>query len=308
MLGAREHITPSTPVADVVSHPAFRGFGRRLLPWNDGRELLECATMRDLPGMNVWHTNLDVDEEVAGLNRLIDDAASGLRVFYDIYDEVERASDPNKATTGLFFLRGEPGAPFAVILPGGGYYYVGTLHEGLPVAQEINRRGLNAFVLRYRVDTGAPTHRGFQRAAGDDLIHAVRYILDHADELQVSPDGYSLWGGSAGAHTVSDVVYGEAGFSQAERLWPAATVIAYTYFSDDIRFRASDPAAFFIVGKRDWIVPWRRVERRVRAMRSVGCTVEDHIMGNLEHGFGVGRGTVAEGWVDWAVDFWEHNR
>ena len=39
-----------------------------------------------------------------------------------------------------------------IMFSGGGYYYVGTLHEGIPVAQEINKYGYNAFVLKYRVD------------------------------------------------------------------------------------------------------------------------------------------------------------
>ena len=42
-------------------------------------------------------------------------------------------------------------------------------------------------------------------------------------------------------------------------------------------------------------------------MKNAGCIVEDHIIDNLIHGFGFGKGTKAEGWIDWAIKFWEKN-
>ena len=52
---------------------------------------------------------------------MIDDVHGGRPVFYDIYTEQQKAEDAAKANTGLFFFRGRPGAPFAVIAPGGGF-------------------------------------------------------------------------------------------------------------------------------------------------------------------------------------------
>jgi hypothetical protein len=43
---------------------------------------------------------------------------------------------------------GRPGAPFAVVCPGGGFSYVGSVHEGFPHAAAISSKGLNAFVRR----------------------------------------------------------------------------------------------------------------------------------------------------------------
>ena len=37
-------------------------------------------------------------------------------------------------------------------------------------------------------------------------------------------------------------------------------------------------------------------------MRRLKCST------GLRHGFGLGEGTVAEGWIDRAVSFWEQNR
>lgn len=48
-------------------------------------------------------------------NYLKDQASSGNQVFYDIYTEEEKAENPDKENTGLFFFRGEPGAKTAIV-------------------------------------------------------------------------------------------------------------------------------------------------------------------------------------------------
>ena len=62
-----------------------------------------------------------------------------------------------------------------------------------------------------------------------------------------------------------------------------------------------------IIGKNDALVSWRDVKERVDNMKKGGCTVEAHIIDNLKHGFGVGKGTPAEGWIETAIKFWEKN-
>ena len=263
--------------------------------------------MKDAPSLNLWHTNFNAKEEVDGLNRLIDDINKGYQVFYDIYSEEEKQLDPYKKYTGLFYLRGKKNAPYMIMLPGGGYYYVGTLHEGLPVGQEINKYGYNAFILKYRVNGGGRYPYDFEYKAAKDLIRAVKFIEENYIELEVDKNNYSLWGGSAGARTVSDAVYGEAGIAKEECVKPAASIIAYTFFCDNPPFSKNDSPAFFIVGKNDNIVPWTEVKERVDNMKRAGCIVEAHIINNLKHGFGVGKGTKAEGWINQAVKFWENN-
>ena len=78
----------------------------------------------------------------AALNRMIGDAMTGKPVFYPFHAEPGK-----REQTGLFFFRGRPGTPFALIFPGGGFAYVGSLHEGFPLADALSRKGCNAFVL-----------------------------------------------------------------------------------------------------------------------------------------------------------------
>lgn len=66
-------------------------------------------------------------------------------------------------------------------------------------ALALSKMGYNAFALIYR--PGDPYA---------DLAQAIAYIYDHAEELQVNPDGYSLWGGSAGARMAAVLGGGDA--------------------------------------------------------------------------------------------------
>ena len=81
----------------------------------------------------------------------------GRQIFYDIYTEEEKRRDPDKRDTGLFFFRGERNAPFAVVCAGGGFYYVGSVHESLPHALELSRRGYHGFALVYRTRAAIPS-------------------------------------------------------------------------------------------------------------------------------------------------------
>lgn len=63
--------------------------------------------------------------------------------------------------------------------------------------------------------------------------------------------------------------------------------------------------AFACVGESDGIASWRTMQRRLEALESMGIPTEFHHYPGLRHGFGIGTGTVAEGWLDQAVEFWE---
>jgi acetyl esterase/lipase len=47
------------------------------------------------------------------------------------------------------------------------------------------------------------------------------------------------------------------------------------------------------------------MKTRVEALRKAGTQVEYHEYAGLGHGFGLGTGTSAEGWVFDAIRFWE---
>lgn len=62
---------------------------------------------------------------------------------------------------------------------------------------------------------------------------------------------------------------------------------------------------FMTVSADDGIANVATVERRVRDLRNAGVEVEYRRYRNAGHGFGLGVGTDAEGWVAYAIQFWE---
>jgi acetyl esterase/lipase len=293
--GMGRQLNADDSLRDLLDHPAFAGFARLLLPW-DGRRYDEAMRLSDIGSLLPYHSHVDSETVVGALNRMIDDVNAGHAVFYPFYSDEQKLGQPARENTGLFFFRGKPGAPFAVISPGGGFSYVGSVHEGFPYAAAISAKGYNAFVLRYRAGYGGSV-------ATEDLAVAVSWIFRNATALGVGTRGYSLWGSSAGARMAAAIGSHGVGAHGGDMLpKPSAVVMAYTAHSDH---STSEPPTFVVVGEKDGIAPPSSMERRIAALRSAGTAVEYHKYKNLGHGFGPGTGTSAEGWIGDAVRFWE---
>ena len=282
--------TRESRIEDVQNDPAFDGFGRLLFPTNtyyysgDTLEELEFT----------YYSHIDPDETVEIVNTLYDRVEAGQTVFYDIYTEQEKKSDPAKRDTGLFYFKGNPCEKFAICNAGGAFAFVGAMQDSFPHALELSEKGYNAFALIYR--PGAQT-------ACEDLARAITFIFDHAQELEVDTTCYSLWGGSAGARMAAWLgTYGPAAFGGDDLPRPGTVVMQYTGLGE---YSEEDPPTYACVGDRDGIAPWQIMKARLDAMRADGIPTEFHRYPGLGHGFGLGTGTSAEGWLDDAVDFWE---
>ena len=287
------HLTVSNTVKDVVEHEAFAGFGQFILPaerrYDDDMPLADVASL--LP----YHNYVTGERAVETINTMIDYVNEGNRLFYDIYSEADKQADARKNNTGLFFFRGEPGRPFAIVCPGGGFSYVGAIHEGFPLAIALSKMGYNAFSIQYRT--------GGAQVACEDLAQAIDFIMRHAEELQVSTEDYSLWGGSAGARMAAYLgSYSTQGFIHATHERPEAVIMGYTGHSE---YTQNDPPTYVIIGEDDAIASPATMRRRVENLQALGIDAEFHLLPDLRHGFGLGIGTTAEGWEKDAVRFWE---
>nr|WP_325223616.1 alpha/beta hydrolase [uncultured Oscillibacter sp.] len=282
--------TADTPISDVTGDPAFGSFGRLIFPANTG--YYSGDTLGDL--RLTWYSHIDPDKTVEIANTMYLHAKAGDTIFYDIYTDEEKAADPAKKDTGLFFFKGTPGERFAICNAGGGFAYVGAMHDSFPHALELSKMGYNAFALIYR--PGAQT-------ACEDLARAITFIFEHADELEVDTACYSLWGGSAGGRMAATLgSYGPEAFGGGDLPRPGAVIMQYTGHSE---YTESDPPTYACVGTSDGIASWRTMERRLEALEAQGIPTEFHTYEGLGHGFGLGKGTVAEGWIKDAAAFWE---
>ncbi len=282
--------TAETAIEDVINYPSFGSWGRLIFPVDTGYYSGDTLGNLHL----TWYNNIDPEKTVEIANYMREHADNGDVIFYDIYTDEEKAADPDKADTGLFFFKGEPNAKFAVCNAGGGFAYVGAMHDSFPHALELSKMGYNAFALIYRP--------GWDTAC-EDLARAISFIFSHADELEVDTDDYSLWGGSAGGRMAAYLgTYGTAYFGGDVLPKPAACIIQYTGHSE---YSEDDPPTYSCVGTSDGIANWRTMQARLEAMSALGIPTEFHAYKGLSHGFGLGTGTVAEGWINDAVSFWE---
>jgi acetyl esterase/lipase len=293
---AYNHLTTNNYVNDIVNHPAFKGFGELLLP-RDNNSGSYNTQLRNVGSLMPYHGHVEPDIVVGTINHMIDEVNEGKTIFYDFYTDEQKQQDPGKKNTGLFFYRGNPDAPFAIVCPGGGFSYVGSLHEGFPLALEISKKGYNAFVIRYRI--------GSERFATEDLEAAISYIFRNAETLGVSSKNYSVWGGSAGARMAGNIALnGVFAYGGGNLPKPVTAVIAYTGQSS---YSSDFSPAFITVATNDGIANVNTVERRVENLRNAGVDVEYRRYQSAGHGFGLGTGTDAEGWVDLAVQFWQRH-
>ena len=287
---AENPYTVDTLISDVIADPVFGEYGRLIFPVDTGYYSGDTLGSLRL----TWYSNIDPDKTVEITNYMKEHAGLGDTIFYDIYSEEEKADDPAKEDTGLFFFKGNPGEKFAVCNAGGGFAYVGAMHDSFPHALELSKKGYNVFALIYR--PGAQT-------ACEDLARAISFIFEHAEELKVDTDCYSLWGGSAGARMAAYLgSYGTAAFGGDELPRPGTVVMQYTGHSE---YTESDPPTYVCVGENDGIANWRTMESRLEGMSALGIDTEFHKYPGLSHGFGLGTGTVAEGWIEDAIAFWE---
>ncbi len=273
-------------LADVLSLPELKPFARYLLPLEHGYD--PKLPLSEMERLLPYHNFVSASRGVAIINDFIARSRDGQRLWYPLSHQ----------DSGLFFLPGKPGAPFAVICPGGGFAYVGSIHEGFPYALELNELGLNAFVLQYRTGSG-------QRACAD-LAEALAYIFAHAAEFQVDVKGYALIGSSAGARMAAVLgAYGTQYFNRPQLPLPAAVIMAYTGYDS---YSSSDRPTYSVCGDRDYIASASLMAARIKALQNLGIPAQIKIYPGLPHGFGTGEGTGAAGWLKDAVAFWLQQR
>lgn len=161
----RENIvyTLSSPVEDVLKDPCFGNFGRFLFPVD--RTVSETMTLKEISSSRVyvWYNYIDPAKTVEIIQTLHDHAAAGEQIFYDIYTEEEKAVDPSKEDTGLFFFKGNPGEKFAVVNAGARMAAVLGNGDTLPYFDRADIPQASAVIMQYTGYSGvsqkdAPTY------------------------------------------------------------------------------------------------------------------------------------------------------
>lgn len=153
------------------------------------------------------------------------------------------------------------------------------------------------FVLKYRV--------GSEREATKDLAAAISFIHENAEELGITKESYSIWGSSAGARMVANIgTEGVQAYGGDNIEKPASIITAYTGHRN---YSNDDSPTFAVVSEDDPIVNADTMKQRIRNLQNSGVDAEILTFQRVGHGFGLGIGTEAEGWLMQAVEFWEQH-
>ena len=102
---------------------------------------------------------------------------------FNFYDESAIAADPSKKATYAYAFVVDKNAPTFFVVPGGGYGVVCLSYEGVFIAEEFNRHGINAFVLNYRVgkDAHAPNPQ-------EDLAALISYVFANKERFGIAKE------------------------------------------------------------------------------------------------------------------------
>lgn len=204
---------------------------------------------------------------------------------------------------------------------------VAAIGEGLPVAKRLNELGISAFVLKYRTGKAAMHPNPL-----NDLAGALRMILDRAEEFNIDEENYALAGFSAGGHLVSCFGTASLGYSLYGLPRPGALFLGYPVinfvdyphlgsrkrllggeaedpwtqkrFSTDLNITPDYPAAYVWHCTEDKAVHPANSIGISRELKRKGVPLCYRAFSGTAHGWGLGTGTPAEGWLDEAVEFW----
>lgn len=288
------HFTKKSTIGDVIHNTSFKDYGHLIFPVD--RTYNEDTTLDNIDDIYVWYNYIDDDTTVEIVNFLKEESDRKEQVFYPIYTEEEMRKDSDKRNVGLFFFRGKENNKTAIINAGGGFMYVGAMQDSFPHALELSKMGYNAFALIYRPDADK---------AMEDLARATAYLHENSESLKIDMKDYSVWGGSAGGRMTAWIsTYGTESFGEKEYPRPSVAVIAYTGLSE---VTGDEVPTYSVVGTNDGIADYRVMEDRINNIKKNGTDAEIEVFDGLPHGFGLGIGTKAEGWINRAVEFWKNH-
>lgn len=255
-----------------------------------------------------------------------------LSVTPDAPESPEPASTAASNSPCLYLFplpKGQDASPAVIVCPGGGYTGLAIDYEGYEVAEWLNRNGVAAFVLRYRVSP----HR--HPLPLEDARWALRWVRAHVEEYGIDPGRVGMLGFSAGGHLVATAAtYEELDVEKSAGGRPDFTVLIYPVISmkppwghsgcrDNLLGPGADlalvdrlcsedwvtaatPPAFLVHSSADSVVPSQNSVAYYLALRRAGVPAALHIFEHGEHGYGMGRGDEAlAAWTDLCIRWFQ---
>jgi len=121
----------------------------------------------------------------------------------EIVAEDKTVSKVSRPTLSIYLPPKEKANGTAVIIcPGGGYGVIVMQYEGSKIAEAFNKRGIAAFVLKYRLPSDK-TMKDKSIGPLQDAQQAIKIVREHAAEWNIDTAKTGIMGFSAGGHLAS---------------------------------------------------------------------------------------------------------
>jgi pectinesterase len=246
--------------------------------------------------------------------------------FRDNITRIAKVSNP----TLTIFKAAKPNGKAVIICPGGGYGILAFDKEGTRVAEEMNRWGITAFVLKYRLpDDSSNIDKSL--APLQDAQQAIRLIRQSAKDWGVNKNQIGIMGFSAGGHVTATAAthfkfVADASNNDTTSVRPDFAVLIYpvvsfdstithkgsrnnligknplpqltNFFSNDLQVTMETPASFLVHAGDDGAVPVENSLRYYQACIKNKVPVELHLYPKGGHGFGMVNKTTDDNWME----------
>jgi acetyl esterase/lipase len=247
-------------------------------------------------------------------------------LFKDDVTRIDKVSIP----TLTIFKPTTPNGKAVIICPGGGYSILAFDKEGTRVAAELNKWGVTALVLKYRLPSDS-FNVDRSLAPLQDAQQAVRYARTNAKDLGINPNQVGIMGFSAGGHLASTaathfqtnadvnntdttsvrpdfavLIYPVISFdstithkgSRNNLVGATASPAKILSFSNELQVTAKTPPCFLVHAADDGAVPVENSIRFYQACVKNKVPAEMHLYPRGGHGFGMNNKTTPDNWME----------
>jgi acetyl esterase/lipase len=180
-----------------------------------------------------------------------------------------------------------------IVVPGGGHRFLVFQNEGVGPAKALNRYGITAFVLKYRLAREEGSTYTIEGDAVADARRAVRWVRAHAAQYGVDPHRIGLMGFSAGGELVTGVADNPepapkiADATDKESARPDFQILVYPGpLGIPARAVAGAPPAFITAGSLDKCCATPAMTL-YQQLRGAGVSAELHLWADTDHGFNI---------------------
>jgi endo-1,4-beta-xylanase len=201
-----------------------------------------------------------------------------------------------------------------LVIPGGGHRVLCVGHEGVNVAERLNKHGIAMFMLKHRLAREEGSTYTIMDHAVPDAQRAMRLIRSRAAEWKIDPAKLGAMGFSAGGELVAQIsMKPGAGAADATDpidrgdARPAYQALIYPGRSADIIPEKGAPPAFLCAGYGDRQDIAEGLAEVYLRFKRAGVPAELIMYANVGHGFGVkandtgAAGAWPERYVEWMV-------